>query len=99
MIKFIKTLRTPCINYLKKAFKILSLIMHKYKKIKTDLMWHFKHLKKPVELFYELTRTLYNKKLRGKYERKQKRIGALKDILTEKMTNSLQYFTLRNIAL
>ena len=73
--------------------------MHKYKKIKIDLMGQFKHLRKPVELFYELTRTLYNKKFRKNLERKKKRTGALKDILTEKMTNSLRRFTSRNVAL
>lgn len=99
MIRFIKTLRISRVSYLGKAFKTLSIIIYKYKKIKTDGTVCFKHPRKPVELLYELTRTLYNKKIRNREEKKQKRIGALKDILTDKMTNSLRYFTSKNVAL
>lgn len=96
---FIQILQTSRISYLKKTLKTLSIIIYKYKRIKTDLMLNFKHLTKPVELLHELTRTLYNKKLRNKEEKEEKRIGALKDMLTEKMTDSLQYFTSKNITL
>lgn len=99
MVKFIETLRTSRVSYLKKALKTLNVIIHKYKKRKIDLMLNFEPLRKPVELLHELTRTLYNKKLRNKEEKEKKRIGALKNILSEKMTNSLQHFTSRNIAL
>lgn len=99
MVKFIETLRTSRVSYLKKALKTLNVMIHEYKKRKIDLMLNFEPLRKPVELLHELTRTLYNKKLRNKEEKEKKRIGALKNILSEKMTNSLQHFTSRNIAL
>lgn len=96
MIKFIQTLRIFETSYLKKALKTLNLFILLYKKIKIDAMLH---LKKPVELLYELTRTLYNKKFRNEEEKEKKRVGALKDILAEKMITSLQYFTSRNMTL
>jgi Ribosomal protein S3, C-terminal domain len=74
-------------------------MVDKYKKIKKRTKIRVKHLIKPIQIFYELTRTLYNKKLRNQEEKEKKRDGALKDILAEKMTNSLQYFTSKNIAL
>ena len=103
MIKFIRTLESSRLNHLKegvkKGLKALSTIIGIYKRIKADLILNPKHLKKPVKLLKELVRTLYNKKLRNKEEKEKKRTGALKDILTEKMADSLQYFTSNNIAL
>jgi translation initiation factor IF-3 len=99
MVKFIQTLQSPRLSYLKKGLKTLSTILYIYKKIKTDLILNSKDLRKPVKLLKELTRTLYNKKLRNNEEKEKKRIGALKDILTEKMADSLRYFTSNNVAL
>ena len=99
MIKFIQTLQSPRLSYLKKGLKTLSTIIYIYKKIKIDLILNSRHLRKPMELLKELARTLYNKKLRNNKEKKKKRIGALKNILTEKMADSLRYFTSSHIAL
>lgn len=97
MRRFAQALQLPCISYLKKILKVLSIAIYKYKRIKTDLMLNLKHLRKSIKLLKELTRTLYNKKLRNK--EKKRYVGALKDILIEKMSDSLKHFTSRNITL
>lgn len=99
IIKFIRTLQSSRLSCLQKGLKTLNRIVSVYKSIKTNLVLNSKHLRKPMELLKELTRTLYNKKIRKKEEREKKRIGALKEILTEKMADSLQHFTSSNIAL
>lgn len=99
MLQLIQTLQKKQVSYLKKGLKTLSIAIYVYKRIKTDLVFNAKHFRKPVELLQELTRTLYNKKLRNKYEKEKKRVGALKDILSDKMADSLRNFTSKNFAL
>jgi CRISPR/Cas system CSM-associated protein Csm2 small subunit len=76
---------------------VLSIAIYKYKRIKTDLMLNLKYLRKSINLSKELIRTLYNKKLRNKEEKRC--VGALKNILIEKISDSLKHFTSRNITL
>lgn len=89
-----------CVGYFKKAFQILSTVIREYKKIKNkSILDATTHLIKPIRLLRKLTWTLYHKKLRGKDEEEQKRVGQLKSMLTEKMTDSLRYFTSKNLTL
>lgn len=97
MKRFALALQLPCINYIKKILKVLSIAIYKYKRIKTDLMLNLKYLRKSINLSKELIRTLYNKKLRNKEEKRC--VGALKNILIEKISDSLKHFTSRNITL
>lgn len=99
MLEDIQMLRKMGLNYLKEGLNALHVILRQYKKINSDLPLNLQHLIKSTELLQQLTLTLCNKKLRSRREKENKLVGALKNVLTEKMTESLQCFTSRNVAL
>lgn len=98
-VKAIRSLPASRKSPLRKVYKNIIFMIVRYEILKNHIKIRVKDLIKPIKIFYELTRTLYNKKLRNQEEKEKKRDGSLKDILTEKMTNSLRYFTSKNIAL
>jgi hypothetical protein len=98
-LKYIQILQTRRLNYLKKALNTLRRVVLQYKKANTELISNFTYKVKPVQLLKKVTRTFYSNKLRDKDQKKKKWIGELKNVLTEKITNSLRHFTSRNFTL